>query len=66
MFSITRPTKLYYYRLQLLFIAWEVKQAIILFYAFWSFLLSPQQLHVFLYKKIFYGKMSLKTLKTSR
>ena len=66
MFSITRPTKVYYYRLQLLFLPWEVKRGIILFYAFWAFLLSPQQLHAFLYKKNFYKKMSLKNLKTLR
>ena len=66
MFSITRPTMVYYYRVQLLFLSWEVKQGIILFYAFGAFLLSPQRLHAFLYKKNFYKKMSLKNLKSSR
>ena len=66
MFSITRPTNVYYYRLQLLFLSWAVKQGIILFYAFCDFLHSPQRLHVFLYKKSFSKKMSLKNLKTSR
>ena len=66
MFSIARPTKVYYYRPQLLFLPWEVKQGIILFYAFWAFLLSSQRLYVFLYKKKFCKKMSLKNLKNSR
>ena len=56
----------YYYRLQFLFLPWEMKQDIIHYFAIWAFLFSRQRLHVFLYKKNFYKKMSLKNLKTSR